>query len=312
MHIKYLKKVGRSQKHQAFTDLCQFQDTLACCYREATNHVSKDGEICIRLLSYQGHILKTSRLSQLGVDLRDPKLSITPDGQLMLIAYARHTDQHNKTLKAENWYWLSGDGHTWSKAHIFAENSWWLWRLRWNNDQAYGFAYNRGKNAINLFKGDPRMHFTLHQAEALSLEKHDKGYPNESDILFHNNTMYALVRRDADTYSAQLGVSKPPYKVWKWQDLGFYLGGPVMLKSQSNTVWLAGRVEEGEEFRTALLLMDLDNLEVTKRLLLPSAGDNSYPGLVLHQQSIYMSYYSSHKGNSTSVYFAKIDIKEAN
>jgi len=44
-----------------------------------------------------------------------------------------------------------------------------------------------------------------------------------------------------------------------------------------------------------------------KLLKLPSGGDTSYPGLVWHNNLLYMSYYSTHEGK-TSIYLAKIRI----
>ena len=40
---------------------------------------------------------------------------------------------------------------------------------------------------------------------------------------------------------------------------------------------------------------------------MPSAGDNSYPGLVLHEDVLWVSYYSSHDGK-TSIYLAKLKL----
>ena len=41
-------------------------------------------------------------------------------------------------------------------------------------------------------------------------------------------------------------------------------------------------------------------------LELPSGGDTSYPGMVMHQGLLWMSYYSSHEAHKTSIYLAKI------
>jgi len=43
----------------------------------------------------------------------------------------------------------------------------------------------------------------------------------------------------------------------------------------------------------------------TPALTLPSSGDNSYPGFVWHDNSLWMLYYSSHEGK-TGIYLAKI------
>ena len=41
--------------------------------------------------------------------------------------------------------------------------------------------------------------------------------------------------------------------------------------------------------------------------MLPSAGDTSYPGLVRKDDTLLVSYYSSHEG-STAIYLAKLDL----
>ena len=43
-------------------------------------------------------------------------------------------------------------------------------------------------------------------------------------------------------------------------------------------------------------------------LALPSGGDCSYPGMVWHDGMLWVSYYSSHEGQ-TSIYLAKIAIE---
>jgi len=43
-------------------------------------------------------------------------------------------------------------------------------------------------------------------------------------------------------------------------------------------------------------------------LMLPSAGDNSYAGMVLRGDKLLMSYYASHEGK-TSIYLATLNAK---
>jgi hypothetical protein len=319
MYVNWTKKIGNTGIHNAFTDLCEFRGLLFCCYREAKNHVSADGSIRVITLDFCGNYLNSLKISIPQNDLRDPKISITPNGNLMLISYARLTTSNNKTLSSRNLCWISQTGKSWSSSTEFAHRGWWLWRVRWHNELAYGFAYNRKANAIHLYKGDPKRSFHLHQSSVLCLEKHNKGYPNESDLVFNDKKAYALIRRDADSYSAQLGVSHFPYKQWKWVDLKSYIGGPVMLQLNNKTMLIAGRILQGNKLVTGLLSLDISNLDLNSldvqlKLLtvLPSAGDNSYPGLVLKNKTLYVSYYSSHEGRKTSVYLAEIDLKTLN
>ena len=59
--------------------------------------------------------------------------------------------------------------------------------------------------------------------------------------------------------------------------------------------------------RTSLCWVDPAAGTLTEFLALPSGGDTSYPGLVLHEGVIWVSYYSSHEGK-TSVYLAKVHL----
>ncbi|MGK0267856.1 MAG: hypothetical protein ACI8Y3_000463 [Paraglaciecola sp.] len=307
MQINWLKKVGNKADHNAFVDLCEFNQQLICCYREAENHISADGSICILTLDTKGNVLYSSRIAIPKTDLRDPKISITPDGDILLIAYARQTSINNQTIGSRNLTWLSQTGHSWSADKEFADRGWWLWRVRWHKDEAYGFAYNRKQNAIHLYSGNPRSNFHLIQPFALSLKQHKKGYPNESDLIFDHDNAFAIVRRDADSYTAQLGHSVFPYKKWTWIDLGRYIGGPVMMRLDKNVALLAGRIVKHEQFVTGLLKMNLLNGDLQELLILPSSGDNSYPGFVLKEGMLYVSYYSSHEDNKSCVYLAQIN-----
>ena len=45
--------------------------------------------------------------------------------------------------------------------------------------------------------------------------------------------------------------------------------------------------------------------DLTKLVTLPSEGDCSYPGMVIKDNILYVSYYSTHEGK-TAIYFTKI------
>src|SRR6266496_6534736 len=80
-----VKKIWSESKHNAFTDLIRFQNKWFCTFREAESHLSGHGKIRV-LSSVEGEQWDSlSLLAEPGVDLRDPKLSITPDDRLMLL-----------------------------------------------------------------------------------------------------------------------------------------------------------------------------------------------------------------------------------
>lgn len=303
------KLIWQKAPHNAFTDLCAFNDQLFCCFREGQTHVSADGRIRILTLDWQGKLQKQLNIALPGVDLRDPKLSVTADRKLLLLAYARHADMQNRTLHGQSVCWVSQDGISWSSPRYFGDPFWWCWRLTWHQGQAYGVAYNRQANAVRLYRGDPRRTFECIEPELFSLRRHNKGYPNESALFFDQaGTCHLLLRRDADSYSAQWGVAKPPYRRWQWQDLGKYLGGPQMLAVDDNQLLIGARIIREHRAKTALLSLDKRDRQLRLLHIFPSAGDNSYPGLVTKDDALYLSYYSSHAHHHAAIYLAKLQL----
>ncbi len=131
---------------------------------------------------------------------------------------------------------------------------------------------------------------------------------DETAFLFEDDgKVLGVARRGVD--NAELVQASPPYKEWKRSDLGYYIGGPLLVKWKGNYL-VGGRKREQDTDRTTLYwLMD----GVLKQIIqLPSDGDNSYPGFVeLNENTALISYYSSHetdsKGNKiTAIYLAEL------
>src|SRR5690349_9577926 len=78
------RRIWDAAPHNAFTDLIRFKGEWFCVFREGQGHVSPDGSL--RVISsrdgeqWQSAALITSPTS----DLRDAKITETPDGRLML------------------------------------------------------------------------------------------------------------------------------------------------------------------------------------------------------------------------------------
>ena len=309
MKIQSVTPIWHKAQHNAFTDLCLFNQQLFCCFREAENHISGDGVIRILTLNSEYQPCYQQAIHTEGADLRDPKLSVTPDGKLLLLAHARFNDENNKTTKTKPYCWFSTDGFSWSSPTALTIENEWLWRISFFQDFALGFTYNRGQQRLNLYKGNPLRSWNCIKTSALSQQKHGLGYPNESDILYSDKgEAYALVRRDADTGSAQLGYSKPPYTQWSWRDLKHYIGGPAFVKQNDEIAIAGGRLWTKTGPKMALYTLNLKQAELKPVLLLPSAGDSSYPGLVLQENKLLVSYYSSHIDSKSSIYLAEIEL----
>src|SRR3990167_10212269 len=106
------RRIWNEAPHNAFTDLVRFQDRWFCVFREGKGHVSPDGALRV-LTSVDGEKWESAALvTSENSDLRDAKITVTPDGQLMLAgaeAIETPTGRHHQSL-----VWFSDDGTNWS------------------------------------------------------------------------------------------------------------------------------------------------------------------------------------------------------
>jgi hypothetical protein len=295
-------KIWDQAPHNAFTDLVRFQDRWFCVFREGKSHVSPDGTLRIITstdgVKWESAALITSKNS----DLRDPKITVTPDGQLMLSGAEALHDRSQHTHQSLAWF--SKDGRTWSERHSIGDPDFWLWRTTWYKGIAYSIGYGCGKDqSIRLYSSKDGKKF-----ETLVERLFDVGYPNETSIVFDGDTAYCLLRRDGKPSSGLIGVSQAPYTKWEWKDLGVRIGGPHMIRL-SNGKWVAAVRLYDTRQRTSLCWIDPHAGTLTEFLELPSGGDTSYAGLVESQDQLWVSYYSSHEG-TTSVYLAKVPVED--
>lgn len=298
-----VKKIWDQAPHNAFTDLVRFQNRWYCVFREGQNHVSSDGALRV-LVSDDGETwTSTAHFTDPNADLRDAKITVTPDNLLMLSGAAcldPATRNHHQSLS-----WFSKDGQNWSEAIPVARPDDWLWRVTWHDGTAYGIGYGKnstGKPNARLYSStDGRDFKTL--VDSLDVP----GYPNESALVFNpdDSTATCLLRRDGEPASAYLGTAPPPYTDWTWQDLGTQAGGPNLLRLPDGRILAGVRLYDGK-VRTSLCQLDPKTPALREILTLPSGGDTSYPGLVLHDGVVWVSYYSSHEQGKTSIYLARV------
>ena len=132
--------------------------------------------------------------------------------------------------------------------------------------------------------------------------------PNEVTIRFDKyNHMIALIRTGGGDRSAFIGKASPPYTRWTYHATGQYIGGPDFLVLAPGKYVCSGRMYIDKEPKTCVAFLD-DKGTLSDPLVLPSGGDNSYPGMVIRKGILWVSYYSSHEGKP-NIYLAKIKLK---
>lgn len=295
-------KIWDAAPHNAFTDLALFQGRFYCVFREGAGHVSPDGAIRV-LVSVDARQWSSAALlrSEAG-DLRDPHLSVTPSGELMLVAAAAL--KPGAGARHQTYAWFSRDGQRWSEPLAIGEPDYWLWRVMWHQGKAYGVGYptNPAGGAARLYESEDGRRFRV-----LVSELPVDSSPNESSIAFlRDRTMLILLRREAGSKTAVLLSAAPPYQKWKVADLGVRLGGPHLLLLPDGRLVAAGRLYDGAA-RTGLLWLDARAGTLNEFQTLRSGGDTSYPGLVWHGGLLHVTYYSSHEGK-TSIYGSSVKL----
>jgi hypothetical protein len=300
-----VKKISDAAPHSAFTDLVYFKDRWLCTFREGKAHVSPDGAICVLESADAEKWDRVARLTSTAGDLRDPKLSITPDNRLMLTA-AIAMPKADNTKEHRTFVWFSDDGRTWGAPKEIGDRNMWLWRVAWHEKKAYAVGYSTVHTSfVRLYESDDGKSFS-----PLVTTFNVRGEPSEAGLAFgDDHAAYCLLRCDAKGQEgvAQFGSANPPYKLWTWAPLNLRIGGPALLRLSDGRFIAAGRFYQPAA-HTALAWLDPVAGKLTPFLKLPSSGDTSYPGLVLRDGLLRVSYYSSHEGKA-SIYLATVKLQ---
>ncbi len=298
-----IEKIWSEAPHNAFTDLIRFRERWYCAFREGSAHVSPDGALRVISSADGVHWSPAFYVSTEHADLRDPKLSVTPDRRLMLSAVAAYNPPAEFRHQSLAWYSL--DGREWGIPFKIGDPDVWLWRVTWHRGSAYSMAYGTTEDRfLRMYVGPGGLRFQV-VADRVPAE----GRPSEATLLFNSDdSALCLLRRDGAAATAYLGYSRPPYRGWEWKDLGVRLGGPNMIRLPDGRIVAAGRLYDGRQ-RTSLCWLNEREATLSEFLSLPSGGDTSYPGLVYHERLLWVSYYSSHEGKA-AIYLGKVRLPE--
>ncbi len=302
LEIVSVQRIWDEAPHNAFTDLVRWKDQWYCTFREGDGHVGGDGKT--RVISSADGVTweSVTLMEEEGVDLRDPKLSVTPDNWLMAVM-GGSIYRDGKLVGMQPRVSFSVDGKGWSPPQKVMSDGHWLWRVTWHKGVAYGVSYGKGgdgdKEGAKLMASKNGIEWT--RVSDMGSDEHC----NEATLRFdEEDTCHALIRRDGGDKQGWIGQSKPPYKEWTWTPCGHALGGPEFIMTPQG--WFAGSRDVRQAATTVVARISPTSYEPV--LTLPSGGDTSYPGMVWHEDEIWMSYYASHEEKS-AIYLARIAVK---
>ena len=142
----------------------------------------------------------------------------------------------------QSYTWFSEDGSEWSSPTKIGPPSEWLWRTEWHKGIAYNFGATRlENNDLQLYSSTDGRQFS--KLGPRYLERRES---SETAIVFaEDDTCYVLLRQAPE---AMLGIAKPPYTEFHWQDLGAPVGGPEMILLPNGELLSAVRLYDDGEY----------------------------------------------------------------
>ena len=311
-----LKRIwGDGSTHCAFTSLVEHKGRYYCAFREGFSHIfnekgEADGKIHI-ISSSDGDKWETETvLSRTGYDLRDPKLSVTPKGELMvLMGCSLYKDGKLESTSTLVSFSKNGKKFSIPKpvniSSSASQNFAWLWRVTWHKGTGYGVAYFKAgdQNKLELLATKNGTEYEVMKTFDIS------GYPNETTVRFDaDDRMLLFVRRESGNRSAMLLSSSAPYTDWKQKELGFFCGGPDAYVFPDGGVLLGGREIHIPSRPKTMIYAGTADGNFQEMLMLPSFDDNSYPSFLKVGGEMWITYYSGHETVKPSVFLAKVPL----
>ena len=302
---------GDGSTYCAFTSMIKKGGTYYLAFREGNTHVSEGDYGVIRILtSTDGNTWDLKQtLQKESTDLRDPNLSVMPNGRILLVCGGRTKIGDNSYGTIAYYSIESETGFSpVVKCNIPTEliddtsNIYWIWKITWNGDTGYGVCYmydgSRLTTAlVNTNNGKDYSLVSRFDIPANSDETRIRFLPD--------GTAIALVRRDIRY--AYMGKSSFPYTDWQWKELDVYLAGQEFIIEGEKIVCVTRQCFNLSD-RTCILYGDLDG-HFNWSYTLPSsgiknAGDTSYAGIIDEGSSYRISYYSKHASSKPCIYMA--------
>ena len=307
--IVSVERIWDRATHNAFTSLINFKGKLYCTFRESNGHVSEiNGSIRV-IVSDDGQNWRSiAFLSEKDVDLRDPQLSVTPDGRIMLNFGGSYYVGETLIKMKPKVSFSDTKGVNFSIPQDIKldaklkKGKDWLWKATWHQGTAYAGIYQPVKNGTQVVLAKSSDGINYRYVTRFNIPRS----ANETVLRFDDaGKMIAVVRCAGGSGNGYIGISSPPYTKWQWNELSEQLGGPDLIILPNKKLLCGTRLYQlGVTDKMVLSKVTVSGNYI-KLVTLPSGGDCSYPGMVILNDKLYVSYYSSHE-EKTAIYLARL------
>ncbi len=324
--VTSIDKIYSDGRHSAFTDMELWKGQYYVSFRNSGGHArpndygdivvirSKDlsaWEVCARLSVGEKHDDRDPHLLDLGDELGVYFFSASakqPGGVL----YSSSDDPR----RVEAYASFTSDGSSWSAPQRIRQEEGAVWQIERFGEVCFasftgkaGFSIGRSADGREWEEGTPMEFPVPHTVEAGIWVG-----PDEQISL--------VVRMSRNEDMGYLARSEPPYSDWTFTELNYTVHCPV-IRTVGDELWVAGKTitaqfpssveipPEPSQEKIASLTRQDERLAKTPQdwhaalwrlvgnrlepvLVLPSRGDCGYPGLVVEEDRVLMSYYSQH------------------
>lgn len=308
----WIQRIWDRAEHSAFTDLVKFRNRYYCAFREGSGHIpGLNGVIRVIESDDAQNWRSVALLDEPHVDLRDPKLSVRPDGRLVVNMGGSFYLGTTRMKMESRVSFADADGRNFTKPQPVAVDEKvhtsmdWLWRITWHKGVAWSAVQQVPQNG-------PRSLQLVRSEDAISwkhIHTFDLKAPSETTLRFlPDDTLVALIRHGGNPAHGFIGTSRPPYTAWQLRESNKQLGGPNFILLPDGRLLAATRTyDDPAKAGAELCWLDPGSATLTPIIRLPSAGDCSYMGLVLEAEldRVLISYYSSHE-EKAAIYLAAI------
>jgi hypothetical protein len=289
--------------HNSNTDMIRWRDRFYLVHASSPYHFAT--EKCRLVIRSSGDARSWEKLSEVnipGEDIRDPKFAVI-GGRLFLyvLKSTRFIAEPYRTALR-----TSADGRTWTPLVDIDPEGWLFWRPKTRDGRTWyvpAYWHEHGKSI--LLESTDGVRWS--QVSVI----HEGDWNDETDIEFlPDGRMIATARLEGsdrwlgdENASTLIALAPPPYTGWKsTKSHVTRLDGPALFSYNGNTYAVGRHNPDRTGFftyfgsilarkRTALYRVLGDRLVYLSDL--PSAGDTSYAGVVLHDGHAYISYYTS-------------------
>ena len=309
-------RVREIRKDAYFPDIILYKGTMFISYRQATAHSDSAslGRVVILKSVDEGESWEDAAiLSMPAADLRDPHFCILANGRLMLNGGIGGKKGKGtwKGKRRGTFVAFSENGIDWTiPTEILDGRDEWMWRCTTHaNGYTYGIVKEQGEGR---YRNLPELQYSrlvktrdgIHYEVITELQSKD--IPNEATIRFAADQTAYMIHRMNDY--GLFGKSQPPYEDWHWQRI-IKIGGPNLIQLPAGQWLVGGRVHDKDDNRILQLgRIDVEEVNYYPIIDLPSGGDCSYPGFLIHKEKLWVVYYSSHD-EGTNLYLSELLIQ---